>query len=180
MKRNRKLNDQQLRFIKEHFVNGFSPTDAALKAGYGNGDRKSASRMGNYLAGSANILSHVNHAVSTSMRKSQTEKRTGELLKSESLKAVEINSFEWKVNKLLKTIDLNLPDPDVTRETYNKNDYNFPAGLAAMAELNKMQGHHAPAKSVHVDVKTDADMQEIIALSKQYLIEYNSNTNDKY
>lgn len=67
-------------------------------------------------------------------------------------------TFEWKVNKLQEIID----------QAQSSEQYRD--AVAAMAELNKMQGHYAPEKQVNYNV--DVTLENIRNARLEYKKEY--------
>ena len=75
--------------------------------------------------------------------------------------------FEDKLRKLKKVADLAIPDDAKSME-----EISHQAGISAIAESNKMQGHYSAEKIVQTNVNVDADLQQVAALLKEYKREY--------
>ncbi len=72
-------------------------------------------------------------------------------------------SFEWKINKLVKCVDASIPE---------EGEINVQAGVCAISEMNKMQGHYAPTKNLNLNANVEANRDEVRGLLEQYKREY--------
>jgi hypothetical protein len=75
--------------------------------------------------------------------------------------------YEEKLKKLKLVADLAIPDDAETIE-----DIHHQAGIAAIAESNKMQGHYSAEKIVNTNVNVDVDLQQVHDLLEEYKREY--------
>jgi phage terminase small subunit len=75
--------------------------------------------------------------------------------------------FEDKLKKLKKVADIAIPD-----EAKTIKELAPTAGIAAIAESNKMQGHYSAEKIVQTNVNVDADLQQVAELLEKYRKEY--------
>lgn len=137
------LTKKQKLFCLEYLANGYNATQAAIKAGY---SAKTARNIGNENLTKPAIKEFI-------------EKRMKKI--EEKIEA----TIEWKV-KMLKTCAEKCLQGEADRD-----GLIHPSGIvSAIAELNKMQGHYAPEKSINVHA--DADAEETSSLIKQYEREY--------
>jgi len=67
-----------------------------------------------------------------------------------------VDMFAWKLEKLVNIVNANMPPDGDNR-----------AAIAAIAELNKMEGHYAPTKSVRLDLKQNLDMKRMLEISRK-------------
>ena len=72
-------------------------------------------------------------------------------------------TFEWKVSKLIQAVDTSINDTEVKS-----------TGIAAIAELNKMQGHYSADKVVTAHINIDSDIERGKALVNRLLEENKS------
>ena len=75
--------------------------------------------------------------------------------------------FEDKIKKLKIVADLAIPDEAKTMDELTPN-----AGIAAIAESNKMQGHYSAEKIVNTNISIDVDLQAVKELMDKYEKEY--------
>jgi hypothetical protein len=62
------------------------------------------------------------------------------------------STFEWKVKKLVELVELCTPsDAETHKET------NPGSTISAISELNKMQGHYAPDRTVNANMNIESD-----------------------
>ena len=61
-------------------------------------------------------------------------------------------TFEWKVKKLVELVELCTPS-----NAENHKDTNPGSTISAISELNKMQGHYAPDRSVNANMNIESD-----------------------
>ncbi len=72
------------------------------------------------------------------------------------------DDYHWKLNKLKKFVILAIPDEaEYFSETHS-------SGVAAIAEMNKMQGHYAAEKHA-IAVKEDKDLEIGNALTREMI-----------
>ena len=64
--------------------------------------------------------------------------------------------FVWKLEKLASIVNANMPP-----------DGDCRVAIAAIVELNKMEGHYAPTKSVRLDLKQNLDMKRMLEISRK-------------
>lgn len=76
-------------------------------------------------------------------------------------------TIEYKLDKLKTVVDQFIPDSDL-----KVNEVKV--GISAIAELNRMQGHYAPDKSMNLNVNADAQAtKELIErLESEHKSEY--------
>lgn len=84
------------------------------------------------------------------------------------IKDIEV-SVDWKIGKLKQCIDACLR---VDPETGEQKLYSAQGFIGAMSELNKMQGHYAPEKTLNAHFVGSTEQQEVEQLVKQYDKEY--------
>jgi len=197
--KNYNLNEQQKKFIEEYFVNGKSTAQAAMAAGYADNERVGRS-VGSRVLRCKSVKQYMvkcgikvetpktNRAhlryVSKKMeyeaeaKKEDLEKQVKEAEKErEEIRQREnklVNMFEWKVERLKQIVDESLGAPDIGNISNDEIKKQYGPAIAAIAELNKMQGHYSPVKSVNIDLRADADMLKLKELSNKLLLEYKS------
>lgn len=114
------LSDQQILFCHEYMANGNNGKAAALKAGYSS--KTSTQSIHELVRG---------RYVGAYLKK----------LKDNKIKDIAL-TYEWKLAKLERLIDLSIPDDAQTFK-----EVNGTWGVSAIGEANKMQGHYAPTNS---------------------------------
>ncbi|MFA6080734.1 MAG: terminase small subunit [Candidatus Gracilibacteria bacterium] len=135
-----KLTELQYKFAHLYIANGFNAYQAALGAGYSESFAK--------------IKSHELPA------NPRIQKRITEITADE--KSCLGLSWEYKAGKLKKVIDRYIPDDDKIDMKTDK----VKVALAAIAELNKMQGDYAPDKKLSVNV--DMTKEKLIEAKRVY------------
>lgn len=193
------INPQQKIFIEEYFVKGNTPGKAAMLAGYSDdpiiattaGHRLLRSPTVRWYLQKCGIKPETNKGVWNYTKKMAEE---ADKLHLEEERQVIANAnklvdmFTWKTEKLKQIIEVNVPGQQTNTVDYNDNGqvvqqnsgrYNYGAAIAAISELNKMQGHYAATKTVNVDLKVDADMRKLKELSDKLLIEYKKEIMDE-
>lgn len=140
MKRN--LNERYLLFCKAYLAgNEFNATKAAIAAGF---SKKTARQAGNRLLTNVDIQAYL---------KKEMDKLNNKL---------DI-TIEWKM-QMLKDCAEKCMSGHATKE-----GFIHPSGLVgSLSELNKMQGHYAPEKSINANVTVDPDTEESRNLIKQF------------
>lgn len=136
------LTDKQLHFCKYYLINGFNATRAATQAGYKGSHRN---RVGVGLM----MKPHIKAYIKKSMDRVE--------------KKLDI-TFDKKADLLWRAAMrcYGLSDDDVERIKAGEHvkplfEFNATALTSAIAELNKMQGHHAPTKTANVNTETGLD-----------------------
>lgn len=102
--------------------------------------------------------------------KVENSKRMKHMLSKHAPKVFNVATPDWKVNKLVKVVERHIPDelPESVEMMGEDgkpvlrigNQPDARTGIAAIAELNKMQGHYAPTQNQNVNVNVSADMKE--------------------
>lgn len=134
---------QQL-FAKNYLANGYNAAQAALDAGY---SKDSLTQMASENLAKPVVKEYIAKIV---------EKKTH---------ALDI-TFEWKLLALKNVAEISL-------EPHGKDDKIYPsAAVSAIAELNKMQGDHAPVKTANLNVNVDASLEDVHELMNLYQQEY--------
>jgi|HubBroStandDraft_1064217.scaffolds.fasta_scaffold00305_24 hypothetical protein len=72
-------------------------------------------------------------------------------------------TFEWKLRQLKELVERALPEHNREFST---------AAISAIAEMNKMQGHYAPDKTVSATMTVDADFTILSELMDKLLLTY--------
>ena len=164
-----RLTDKQLKFIQYRYIDGLNLSDAVIKAGYECKNSEYANSIGCQLQRSSKIKAYV------------SDMKQGRSLMpkfNDGQVAVLVDDYNWKVNKLKLVVNRSIPD-ELPDSIEARRLLRAGEGLAAIAELNRMQGHIAPTKSVNVDIKADDDIKRLLTISNRLLIEYNNNSTDK-
>lgn len=129
------LTPKQRIFIREYLANNGHGTNAALTAGYS---------------------VHSAHTTSTDLLKNPKIQKEIYRLTKQKLEKADV-TFDWKV-KMLKSLIENCASGNNT-----KDDVIHPSGVvSAIAELNKMQGHYAPEKTLTTNVNVELEEDENI------------------
>jgi|15BtaG_2_1085339.scaffolds.fasta_scaffold00113_32 phage terminase small subunit len=76
-------------------------------------------------------------------------------------------SYEWKIKKLIEIVEY---EGDYDQHGNLRVDNR--AKIAALAELNKMQGHYAPTSTVTIDVDNSEQLQKAARLYIDKLKEF--------
>jgi hypothetical protein len=74
---------------------------------------------------------------------------------------------DYKLKKLKKVIDAAIPDG-----AQSFDEMKPAAGIAAIAETNKMQGHYSAEKRENVNVNIDADIERVKSLVEELTKKY--------
>lgn len=162
------LTSKELEFCSAYLANGGNAAKAAAAIGYhGNSGKTRGYRIlqkegvRRYIELNAEAIIpkySVTGAIDdaqTRHKKGLTVISTADLAKVAQLKMSA--SYDWKVRKLLRMVEFNFPDDmekGFVRDTKG--------AVAAIAELNKMQGHYAAEKliSANLNASADADVKE--------------------
>jgi phage terminase small subunit len=72
-------------------------------------------------------------------------------------------TFEWKLRKLKQAVETSITETEVKS-----------AGITAIAEMNKMQGHYSADKVVTAHIQIDADIERAKLLVDRLLVEHKS------
>lgn len=127
-----KLTPKQRLFCKTYLANGFNATQAAIAAGF---SEKNADKIGSQVLGKTRVKEFLH-------------KRMAEVEKKLDI------TFEQKMELLWKTAQrcYGPSDEDIKNNSMGHRveiPFEFqPSSLVStIAELNKMQGHHAPQKT---------------------------------
>lgn len=137
--KNQTLTQKQYNFVLKYIENGFNAYQAAIAAGYSH----------NYSRIKAHLL--LNHP--------SIKERLNDAYK-QAQNNLEI-TFEWKLKKLKRVANL---VPDNPNEPVSL--HTAKVAIAAIAELNKMQGDYAPDKKLNVTV--NATKERLIEARRQY------------
>lgn len=143
----KKLNEQERKFCVEYVKNNNNAFQAALAAGYSEE---------NAFKNSFRFLKrpHIKEYVDNLLEK--IDKKVGV-------------SLEWKINKLRLAVERSLPDEE------EKAKINPQIGITAIAELNKMQGHHSAEKLVTTNLNVDTDIDNVKSLMDELIDKHNKN-----
>lgn len=144
--RRNQMTFRQQKFCEEYLTNGRVLKDAAVSAGYAPG---SAALTGHKLLKTQAVHNYLTERV----KKSNDDLQIG---------------FDYKLAKLKKIVDLAIPDEADTILQISPR-----SGIAAIAELNKMQGHYSAEKVVAatLSVNADADLSQAKELVQQLIID---------
>lgn len=137
----RNLTEQQLRFCEAYLAEGIA-SRAAKMAGY-----KSPNRNAAALLQCKRILDYLNK-------------------REKQLTWVPI-TFEYKIDKLAKVIERSIPD-EIDNGQLLMADYK--AGISAIAEANKMQGHYTPTQIQQTTIEASCEdiRNSRLAYKKEY------------
>jgi hypothetical protein len=137
-----RMNLRQKTFCVCYMQNGFDSVKAAAAAGYNRPTKKQADKL------------LTNKYVAEYIR-----------LSGEQLSAVMQGSFEWKMNKLIRCVNKTIPDEDDA-------ELNVSGGISAISEMNKMQGHYAPTRTINANLNLTEQREEVRGLVEQYKKDY--------
>lgn len=144
-----KLNEREQKFCDAYLNNGFN----AMKAGLAAGMPEKEAHAHSYA-----ILKRPRVQAFLEKRAKKVEDKLGV-------------TFDWKIRKLKKIVDALIPDGEERVSHENAN-----AGRAAIAELNKMQGHLSAEKHVNANINIDADIESakelLVRLIEKHKREY--------
>lgn len=199
------LTKQQKIFVEAFFVEKLPAIDSAIKAGYAT-KRNVASNAAGRLLKSKTIKNYIQscrlHGIDLQNKKKKvivnhsgrgggTTEWYEESLedkqdfrkqiyvsmtsKDEVMEQV-IDAYDKKIKQLEAIIEANIPKPDTPAE--QRKFYNANAAISAISEHNKMMGHHAPTKSVNIDIKHDPEVRKMINLSEKFLIDVKQESKD--
>lgn len=155
------LNFKQLEFVKYYYLEG-KPAHVAVK-----------------LAGYKCKFNSGYHLIAKQMLKSQRIKQYLDKLRGDKDKPTILDENRHLVGDMTAPVNQILylqPTFDskvagLNRIFENNVDSNPMVAVAAVRELNHMQGHYAPTKNINIDFKADPDIAKLMDLSKQRLIE---------
>ncbi len=145
-----KLNNREHMFCTEYLTNGRNAAAAARASGY-SGDGKIA---GARLIARPSIKQFLKDLQPIAEKKLQED--------------VEV-TLEWKIRKLKLCADTCLKEDPETGEA---KLVSAPGFIGSISELNKMQGHYAPEKTLNAHFVGSTEQQEVEKLVKQYDKEY--------
>ena len=143
-----KLNYKQKLFLDAYVKNGFeNATNCAILAGY---SEKTARSMASAIIRSENGKKYLD-------------------FKKEQLieKYIPDITVEWKLKRLKRLIELCIPPTAIYKEHVDGR-----TAIAAIAELNKMQGHYAPERSLNANINADVHLQELNKVTSELLEQY--------
>lgn len=132
--RHNELTEKQLRFCYEYMSNGNNAMQAAMAVG----DSKESAQKNSW----------------TYLKNPLIKSFIGDKLKKME-KELDI-TFEWKLKKLKHVVQVSIPDESQVLEEIDAR-----AGVAAIAEMNKMQGHYSPDKHINANISADTDVKEV-------------------
>jgi phage terminase small subunit len=144
------------RFCYAYLLNGFNAKEAA----YHIGDKK------NYA--NAHYTRYLKHPFVQNFIREHTQKME---------QIIEVN-LAWKIQKLKKIIDICIPDTAKSR-----NDLYTKGAIAAISELNKMQGHYAPERSISSSINRELGLNmevDDLKISEEILEELNKKYKKDY
>lgn len=144
VRQDKKLTLRQAKFCEEFLTNGCDAIAAARSVGYKD-PRMSSRRM---LASNPKVKAYISKKVK------KMEKEFGV-------------TFDWKVKKLKKIIELTVPD-----DAENKSEINASAAISAIAETNKMQGHYSAEKIITTNLNADIDVKKVHDLTIELELKY--------
>lgn len=147
------LTEQQLKFCEEYLINGGVARPAAIKAEYA---ENSAATTAHYLLNKTAVRNYL-------------DKRIREVTKNIQEKTQV--TFDYKISKLKKVVDLTIPEEAETMKQIGARE-----GIAAIGELNKMQGHYAVEKILTTthNINSDEDLKQINELTQELIEEKKS------
>ena len=138
------LSPKQRLFVEHYLANDGNATQAAIAAGY---NAKNARVIGSQNLTKLNIRQCIDTEINRRCH------------------ALEL-TFNWKCQQLKSAIEKAL-----SGEAFNGRP-QLREVIAAVAELNKMQGHYAPTQSVNANVNTEVDWARVEELIARYKREY--------
>lgn len=139
------LTEMQFKMCEEYIANGGNKTDAMRKAGY---SERSCKCNAGKVFDADNVRDYLK------WRKFEiTTKMRDKLDKQYPYKQIQ-STYDYKTN-LLYGIAENNEDDRIK--------------ISAVVELNKMEGHYAPEKSVNVNLGVDANIEEVKRVTSELL-----------
>jgi phage terminase small subunit len=132
-------------FLYWYAKKGKTMKEAAIMAGFSN---KAAAREASKIVKKPEAKKYIDRALRTVEKRLQW-------------------GFEDKLKKLKKVADLAIPDSASTMDELAPT-----AGIQAIAESNKMQGHYSAEKVVNTNINVDTDLQQVEELLEKYTREY--------
>lgn len=135
------MNEKQKRFVQEYVVNGFNARQAALAAGYA---ENTANIESHKMVEKANLKPAIERGIA--MSNHILEQEIGLTVRRKAV---------WLVQLIEDVLN-----PDNPKRDYYKD------AIKAIDQLNKMQGHHMPTRSLSVTV--DATKEKLIEATKIY------------
>lgn len=122
---------KQHKFLEEYIKNGFNAYQASMAIG----DTPRIAQKVSYLY----------------LKKPYVQEQLERLLRR--MKDQHNVTFDWKIKKLKKVVDISIPD-----DALEITEMDPEAGLKAIAEMNKMQGHYQPESTISTNVHVDTDI----------------------
>lgn len=136
---------KQTQFCQAYAIPPHNATQAAIKAGY---SCHVAKTIGSKLKD--------NPKIQTYLKTFQTQLENKVTI-----------DYTWKLEKLKQIVDTFIPSDNASLETKEVN-----SAIQAIAEMNKMQGHHAAEKHMNLNVTVDSDIEQLETLIKKYRKDY--------
>jgi len=149
-----KLTPLQQRLVDLYLIDPSKTlTELAIEAGY---SKKGASVQATTVLHKPQVVEYISQ-------------RQAEML-VETKEAQQI-TFDYKVRKLAKIIERCIIDQDDSEPLTMSKTNAYRVGIAAIAELNKMQGHYAADKRVtaNFNVDSDPDLSRLDSIMQQIL-----------
>ena len=133
------MNERQQRFVQEYVTNGFNAHRAAIDAGY---------------SAHTALVRSFKMPLSPSIKPAIAKgiAHTHQVLENE-LKITVSKKANWLIAIIERVLDKDMPD-------------QYKDAIKAIAELNKMQGHHAPSRSLSITL--DATKEKLLDAQRQY------------
>jgi hypothetical protein len=136
------MNVRQKMFV-QFYCGGDSGTTAARKAGYSESSARNWSLIARASKIAAAIETETNKQIELNKKKLPNIAATEQLI-----------SFETKCEKLAQIIHNVVSDSGILYK-------QLPSAIAAIAELNKMQGHYSAEKRINLNVDIDEDLAQV-------------------
>ena len=135
------MHERQKRFVQEYITNGHNAYRAALDAGY---TKNTAIACSAKMPTNPTVKPLLDKAMAVADRVLELD--LGITIKTKG---------QWLLQLIEDVLDPNDP----------KRDY-YKDAIKAIQELNKMQGHHMPTRSVSVTL--DATKEKLLEVQRQY------------
>jgi phage terminase small subunit len=132
-------------FALEYLSNGGDAKEAAIKAGY---SAKTAHVAGSRLLKDQRVQEFMKKHVE------KTEQAAGA-------------TFEWKVKTLMDVVD-----KCMRGEEDKEGLFKHQGVIAAIAELNKMMGDYAPAKTESKNLNVNAEIEDVQRIMSEFKRDY--------
>ena len=139
------LTERQYKLCEAYIGNGGKKAAAIREAGY---SEKAVASKGSRIFDSPNVRAYLR------WRRQDIQEVQREFLEKQYPYREIKSTYDYKANVLY---------------TITKDSQDDRIKIAAIAELNKMEGHYAPEKGVHLNIGLDADLEEVKRITSELM-----------